>query len=246
MKASEELYVGYRKRAPAATARFVRIRLAALAALVVGVGGLLASQQGPFDPGSFELGRELAVEGLLLERPYPMIAIESAGGEAAMRLLVLFGKHGAAAAVEGLQGHRVEVRGTPIVRGDRIMLELAEGSLRDLGPGGRVPARVDLGHVALSGEIVDSKCYLGVMKPSREAPHRDCARNCVAGGIPPALWAPSTGGDLLLFLVDRQGAAVGAEVLPWMARPVEVRGDLWSLGDLLLLSVESYRAMEST
>jgi len=245
MRRAEELYVGYAKQAPRATARFLRRRLAWLAVGVAAVAALLAALQRPFDQGRFGYGEEVALEGLLLEQPYPMLAV-AGEGQPAMHLLVLFGKHGAGPTVAGLHGRRVRLRGAPIERGGRGMLELLDGGVEDLGPGGPRPEPVALGPVALRGEIVDSKCFLGVMKPAREAPHRACARNCVAGSIPPALWVPSARGDVLLVLVDRRRAAVGAEVLPWMARPVEIRGDLWRLGDLLLLSVESYRAMGST
>lgn len=246
MSRGEDLYVGYRPRAPRSVSRFLRPRLVVLGALGVAIGALVAAAQRPFDPGRFVLGEERTVEGLLLEHPYPMLALEGSEGSA-LQLLVLFGKHGAAAAVRGLDGHRVRLRGTPIERGRRTMLQLVDGSLEDLALDlDSLPQPVDVGPAVLRGEIVDSKCFLGVMKPSREAPHRDCARNCVAGGIPPALWVPTTeGGDALLLLVDRHGMPVGPEVLSWIGHPVELRGDVWRLGDLLFLAVEDYGAVEA-
>ena len=41
--------------------------------------------------------------------------------------------------------------------------------------------------VMLRGEIVDSKCYLGVMNPGEGTVHRDCAARCLSGGLPPML-----------------------------------------------------------
>jgi hypothetical protein len=46
---------------------------------------------------------------------------------------------------------------------------------------------VSLGTQTLIGEIVDSKCYLGVMNPGALIPHRACAIRCISGGIPPVL-----------------------------------------------------------
>ncbi|MEZ5332781.1 MAG: hypothetical protein R2991_12185 [Thermoanaerobaculia bacterium] len=246
MKRSEELYVGYRKRAPEGVARFLRPRLALLAVLLAALGALVAAAQRPFDPGRFGLGDERTVEGVLLEHPYPMVAVGDEG-RGDLELLVLFGKHGAAPAVRGLDGHRVRLRGTPIERGRRTMLQLVDGTLEDLAVDrASLPEPVDVGPAVLRGEIVDTKCFLGVMKPSREAPHRECARNCVAGGIPPALWVPTgEGEDALFLLVDRHGMPVGPVVLPWIGRPVELRGAVWRVGDVLLLAVEGYRAVEA-
>ena len=40
--------------------------------------------------------------------------------------------------------------------------------------------------ISLSGEIVDSKCFLGVMRPATGKVHRACAIRCISGGVPPA------------------------------------------------------------
>lgn len=39
--------------------------------------------------------------------------------------------------------------------------------------------------VTLDGELVDSKCYLGTMKPGDGKTHKSCAILCLRGGIPP-------------------------------------------------------------
>ena len=39
----------------------------------------------------------------------------------------------------------------------------------------------------VKGEIVDPKCFFGVMKPGEGKPHKDCAIRCILGGIPPVL-----------------------------------------------------------
>ena len=44
-----------------------------------------------------------------------------------------------------------------------------------------------LGKQTFVGEIVDSKCFLGVMNPGRLTPHRACAIRCISGGVPPVL-----------------------------------------------------------
>lgn len=41
-----------------------------------------------------------------------------------------------------------------------------------------------LGSISLLREIIDPKCYFGVMKPDYGKVHRSCAIRCIAGGIP--------------------------------------------------------------
>jgi hypothetical protein len=120
------------------------------------------------------------------------------------------------------------------------MVEIVPGSVRPLEPGGGVI--VDLGQPmgtrTFRGEIVDSKCYLGVMKPGEGKTHRSCASLCLRGGIPPALRVE---GDArtepgLLLLVDADGHPLGPRVLPWVAQPVEITGQVTRYGDLWLLA----------
>ena len=82
---------------------------------------------------------------------------------------------------------------------------------------------MSLGERTLVGEIVDSKCYLGVMNPGSLTPHRACAIRCISGGIPPVLLVHQTNGTALYFLLtSRHGRPVNKEVLDIVAisRPV--------------------------
>jgi hypothetical protein len=49
------------------------------------------------------------------------------------------------------------------------------------------PPTRDLGERILIGEIVDTKCFLGVMNPGEGKVPRECAALCLSGGIPRAL-----------------------------------------------------------
>ena len=57
--------------------------------------------------------------------------------------------------------------------------------------------------VTLRGEIVDSKCFLGVMVPGAGRTHKECASLCVRGGIPPALFVRDRHGRSALLLLER-------------------------------------------
>jgi hypothetical protein len=79
--------------------------------------------------------------------------------------------------------------------------------------------------VTLTGEIVDSKCFLGVMTPGDGRTHSACASLCLRGGIPPALLVRDRVGRPALYLLeDATGASVSAAAAGVAGEPVTVRG----------------------
>ena len=89
------------------------------------------------------------------------------------------------------------------------------------------------------GEIVDSKCFLGVMNPGQLLPHRGCAISCISGGIPPILLVrPKDGPPIYLLLVSGEGRPVNQQVLDLVAEPVQITGDVQRQGDLLILRAD--------
>ena len=101
------------------------------------------------------------------------------------------------------------------------------------------PSPMSLGRQTLVGEIVDSKCYLGVMNPGRLAPHRACAVRCISGGIPPILLVRQSGGHPLYFLlVSSDGGPVNKQVLDMVAEPIEITGEVLRQGELSILRAD--------
>lgn len=99
----------------------------------------------------------------------------------------------------------------------------------------------------LVGEIVDTKCYLGAMKPGRGKPHRDCASLCIRGGIPAALLVRTQDGDRrLVHLLNPSGEPMGPELLDRVGQPVEVTGLLRRRDDRLFLRAFSLRTTDSS
>lgn len=92
------------------------------------------------------------------------------------------------------------------------------------------------------GEIVDTKCYLGAMKPGRGKPHRACASLCIRGGVPAALLVRTRSGErALIHLMNALGQPVGREVLEFVGEAVEVTGLLRRADDRLELTVLPHR-----
>ena len=239
-----DFYVGYQRRAPAGLGRFLRRTTAALVLLAAAVAAVLAALQSDFDPGVFEFGVVRDFAGVIRERPHPLLLVDRPGrnGERSSRFyLVAAGKHGADELVAGLDGRRARLRGSLIHRQGQTMVEVVAGSVQAIDETAARPSggTADLGVQTLRGEIVDSKCYLGVMKPGRGKPHRACATLCIRGGIPPVLRVVAPGGEHRhLLLTDSAGGAVNDRVLDLIAEPVEVTGRVRRDGDLLILQTD--------
>lgn len=228
-----DFFVGYLPT-PLRDARFLFSFLPILALALVGAAIVVSGFQRDPGDGAWNTGQEVTLEGELVAAPFPMLRLGDSAGSIERVLLVEMGKHGADARVAAIvrtDGTRVAVRarGFVIERDGQRMLELAEDDAITVG--GVLPPAGDtrrLGTLELDGEIVDSKCWLGVMKPGDGKAHRDCATLCIRGGIPPSIVCRAADGSLRrALLVGQDGLPLSIEVLaPWIARPVRVRGDV--------------------
>ena len=227
---SDEFYVGYARRAPDGIARHSRRWVPALAVGFVAAMAWVGWAQPRTDPGTFEYGVEREFEGVIRESPLPRLRITGADGRSTNLVLVGMGKHGIPAFARGHDGERVALRGTLVERGDVRMLELAgAGQFRVVGPrgvGSVVERTEDLGVVALTGELVDTKCWLGVMRPAEGKVHRACAVRCLSGGVPPGLLLRDADGNgVVAFLVGAGGGTLAFDP-QWGGRVVEAEGRL--------------------
>ena len=247
-----EFFVGYLP-VPVGMARFARgVAGVALVGLAV-VAGALASVQRPLGQGQFSWDTESEFCGRLQTSPVPglwTVATEGSTGTpftGAFVPLVGEGKHGpdvqllaAGDRDIAFRGHRIERYGKQLIE---VTGELAGGGAAVAATGMSPPAQVALGRQRLRGEIVDSKCFFGVMKPAQGKAHRDCAVRCISGGAPPAFVVRASGpaGEertLVLLLVAADGASIAGRVLDLVAEPVEIEGEISRLGDQLVLSTD--------
>src|SRR4029453_5708531 len=188
-------FIGYAPPMPPRLGRFVRQVVIGIGCLVVIVAGTLASGHIRPEGGTFEFGPPKSFSGTIVERPYPGLRLDGVDSNVEpWPLLVAPGKHGADALVSGLEGRHLTLTGTRIERGAHTMIEVDSASLPSRVSEAAsvketaVPEHSDKGTVELTGEIVDSKCFLGVMVPGSGKTHKECASLCLRGGIPPALY----------------------------------------------------------
>ena len=246
---SGSFFVGYD---PARSSAGFASRVAfVVIAILAGLGTLFAARQQTVRDATFEFGRVRAFRGVLLADPVPILVAEERdeASDAAVFLLTNPFKYGFE--IGELEMKRVEIHGTAIYDSDgQAMIEVvsdpAPKMLADTVDENPLGEPTSLGDVALSGEIVDSKCYFGVMNPGASAPHRACAVHCIRGGVPPVLlMRRSDGSAQYVLLVGRDGEAIGEQLLDRVAEPVEVRGELLRMGpvDVLRMSPGDVRRL---
>ena len=245
-----DFYVGYLPKAPTALARFVRKVIVALGLLGVTAALVLVAGQMPFANSTFEYGKLRSFEGVVVTRPFPTLLVARPGeigkqDKYSRYLLVAPGKHGADDLVAGIDGKQVRLQGQLIYREGGTMVEITPGSIAVVDtPPADVETTRDLGPLTATGEIVDSKCYLGVMNPGQGKVHRDCAARCLSGGIPPIFVANN--GESQLLLVGPDGSALGRDALrEFVAEPITLRGELLQRGESRLLKIDP-RALHHT
>jgi hypothetical protein len=240
-----DFFVGYNWPVDPDLWRFVRRAAVGLGVGVVGLSGVLAVGHRPLDGGAFEFGNVTEHAGTIVEHPVPMLRRD--GGR--WPLLVGMGKHGAEASIRGRDGEKVVLRATRISRGDLEMLELAGAAglkprlhtessrdrhtVRDVAAG--LQPRTT--PVTLVGEIVDSKCFLGVMVPGAGTTHRGCAALCLRGGIPAALHVREADGTSTVYLIVGSSATHDRAV-QWAGETVEMTGTLTRQGGWPVLTTE--------
>lgn len=121
------------------------------------------------------------------------------------------------------------------------MIEVVKGSISVAGSAEALPAAANtLGMFELSGEIVDGKCYLGVMNPGSGKVHRDCAARCLSGGVP-TLFATNgfRGEPAVLQLTDsNQKPHPKAAFLDQVGQPVRLKGIVLENGDTLIFEID--------
>jgi hypothetical protein len=240
----DPFYIGYLPSAPSGIASHVRRAVVGLWVVAPILALLLAAAQRPFDVSFFEFGTVRTFEGTVIQDPHPLLLVDRPGGGTSRYYLVATGKHGAGPLVADAIGQRVRLDGTLIYRDDQTMLEGVEGSIA-AAEGAAIPAAITgpveaaHGTMTLRGEIVDSKCYLGVMKPGSAKPHRACASLCIRGGIPPLFVQRNQEGPAAYFLlVGPDGSSINQEILGWVAETIEITGEVVRIGDQWVLRAE--------
>ncbi|PRX57922.1 hypothetical protein [Flagellimonas meridianipacifica] len=249
MKQKDEFYIGYVEDSVGNLTKkslknFVLfgIGFLILGALLFGIFQNTASNS------SFDFDSATKVSGVYHEMPYPMLQVELTEGIYKNVVLLGFGKFGPNPYLkdirnqEGdLEGKHLTIEGNLIYYNGKTLLQIDDGQKISLTNSKRTKSisTESLGAISVEGEIVDPKCYFGVMKPGYGKIHRSCAALCISGGIPPVLVSddPNAISDYFL-LTDLKGNPIHKDILPYIGQPSILNGLAEKLGDWHILRID--------
>ncbi len=253
---NDEFYIGYLPQAPAQiTTRVRKFVLAAFGVAALAAFALVSAQK-PFAASFFEFLQPREFSGLLISKPHPTLKVLRPGKHGHLPAysryyLVGQGKFGVAAEAAEWDSQFVQLRGKLIYRDDQTMIEVEPRSLSlqtlAVEPPAHATQTATLGNFTLRGEIVDSKCFFGVMNPGDLKTHKSCAVRCIAGGSPPVFIVRQAHEEVLyLMLLSPEGHSTNQKILDYVARPLEISGQVWQYDNLLTLRADPamFRALD--
>lgn len=241
---SEDFYIGYLPKMSKKLAKFVRFFVISIFAVAVTLAILLWFGQKPFANSFFEFTEIKDFTGTIQAEPIPFLLVEKLEKNNGLPMferfpLVAEGKFGVD--VSAFKNQTVNLKGKLIYRDDLKMIEVVSDSItmNSTKPASSLETKESLGVQALNGEIVDSKCYLGVMNPGQSKPHKECAIRCLSGGVPPLFVVKDNQGNISeLWIVAEK-----SQFLDYVAEPVEISGEVKRQGDKLFIYLNSIKRL---
>jgi len=251
----DDFFIGWSEETPNGYSKTSNFFVLILIPIILLTTFLLVNSQKDFSASTFEFGETTTIEGTLIKHPAPMLRLFSGNdlsGKPIFQhvLLVAFGKFGAGetlAAIEetegDLDGQAVKLQGTLIYHDGKTTLELLEGTegFIEKTNGKKQPNLPvqELGAVNLEGEIIDPKCFFGVMKPAEGKTHKSCAIRCISGGIPPVFAAYNNGQRDYYLILDEKGQSINEAILPYVASYLKLEGKANQLADWKVLYLDT-------
>ncbi|MGC6483438.1 MAG: hypothetical protein ACON4T_07740 [Synechococcus sp.] len=239
-----EFFIHYRPL-PARLRRFLLSLVACLIAITVILGIWGPDLHNQYGAGRRQPVRELS--GWLLNGPggaqllVPRPGIAD-GIEPFNRVLLAGpGKTVPPASVMDHAGDYVKLQGSLFSHGPLDVMNTRRATPLTPPPGIPQPDRTGtfVGRFSLLGEIMDSKCFSGVMKPGAGTTHKGCAIRCISGGVPAVFHVRRDDGSMLEFvLIDPQGQTVNDRIVPRVAQPLRIEGDVVRFDNLLALRAD--------
>lgn len=252
-----DFYVGYLPKAPTRLAVWLRLVIAVLLLLPALLAVLVAGNQNHFASTNFEYGQPTTLKGKVSLAPVPRLTIKSGQDQQGLPvvkslLLVNFGKSGVTEIFQDLEkelGRPLDdfeftLSGTLIYGEGKAVFELTDqrASILDYIPLDEPYPRVrmkDLDEQSIYGEIIDPKCYFGVMKPGFGKVHRSCAIRCIAGGISPVMVKKNADGSKqFVLLVSSNNTTNNYAISRLAGKKVTISGHLNQVDDWLVLNYD--------
>ena len=249
MKKNKEFYVSYIEGSLGNQTKKTIKKFAFLAIFMIVGGALIFSfSQKPFKNSTFELATATKIIGVFHENPYPMLRVQVAKNTFKNVLLLGFGKSSANPFLEKIQeeipdlnGKKLSIEGNLIYYNGKTLIQITDEEKVRLVDNSQtiLSLKEEISSMTLQGEIIDPKCYFGVMKPGKGKIHRSCAVRCISGGIPP-VFATTDGNNVAKYflLTDLEGNPINNQVLSHVGKPSDITGMVEKMGDWYVLKID--------
>jgi hypothetical protein len=246
-----EFYIGWQSKAPSSFSKHIKNVLFVLFPLAAVIGLLLAFNQKKFSTAGFEFGTLTEVKGVYYNTPVPILKITDRNNISVSVPLVGYGKHGAEGIIKALEKEKnislnrkiVTLRGTLLYSDGKLLMQIDEHDaplVKIENISTTEQSIQQLGTIAVKGEVIDPKCYFGVMKPGEGKVHKDCAIRCILGGIPPVLKVMNEKGEANFYLIaGLNGEKMNEAVKDFVAEPVEIHARAVQTDDWIVLYTET-------
>ncbi|MEO6229082.1 MAG: hypothetical protein ABJB11_07265 [Ferruginibacter sp.] len=263
-KMSEAFYIGWMPKSPAVYARHVTKVIMFLFLLALIIALLIAANQKKFSTSNFEFGKLTEVKGIYFNSPVPLLKVigekDFLGNASYITIpLVGYGKFGAETAIRAIETEKkislnnkeLTVRGTLLYSDGKTLLQVNKDDdpVKNVGPTASqtlMPLQTDEGVKQIKGEILDPKCYFGVMKPGEGKVHKDCAIRCILGGIPPVLKVMNEKGEKNYYLIiGPDGKPANKMVQDYVAEPVVISARVVRQDDWIILYLQDDKSIQT-
>lgn len=259
MKKKDDFYVGYLDEVATDTKKLLKRFVVLAITLLLAIATVFALTQNKDKNSAFDFDTSTSITGIYHEMPYPMLKVRTSENSFKNILLLGFGKSSAnpflskiRQKVPQLSGKALRIEGNLIYYNGKTLLQITDGEkitlAQDTEPFLMPQAKKMVNAMELEGEIVDPKCYFGVMKPGKGKTHRSCAALCIAGGIPPVLATTDKNNISEYYLItDTEGNTIHEDILPYIGKPSLLTGDIVKLEDWyqLRLNIDHIKDLNS-
>lgn len=232
----DDFYIGWSNEVPKSYATRAKLFFVAALIVMLSVGAIYVKNQRGYIDSIYDYGTIQEFSGYLVKDPIWGLRVEENGSIKTIPL-VGFGKMGPGWTLSKMmethdlrEGTMVTLRGMVFHYQGKYWMELTEKENSLVSAGSQTMLDRDIqmaGYKELEGEIVDPKCFFGVMNPAVKAIHRSCAIRCISGGMPPLLAIRENGAFVdYYFLHGQEMQSIAEDILPYVGVPVKVSGNV--------------------
>ena len=249
---NKEFFIGWQEKLPLSSKKVIKKYLLITFLIIPIFALIVVLNQQYFRGHVFNLGKITEVEGIYVSNPLPMLLVDDKNWDQSLSreiLLVGYGKSGAEGVIENsiegsasIDGHRLRLQGTLIhgdgktvmelTKKDKSVVEVLENTTTQLNQSDKITKE-------LNGEIIDPKCYFGVMKPGEGKVHKSCAIRCISGGIPPVLKVENEAENIYYLILGNEGQKINKELLRFVAEPVRINGKTYKINGWNIIEINS-------